>query len=318
MEITFHYPPELMELLIKAIPLLCPSKTSVLLFFEGAGVHTVDLQDLRTRVERDKQGISKYEMVRTVLTRVNAAGEIGLGVRREILKRVAEFEDYSACWPDDQLKAKGLVGEIRRVVDVKDSFTRMKHEKDEERRKHQAEHEGRLNAIKQKQEEMDGIKKDLFSLFSIQDPNKRGLLLEGVLNRLFKSNEILVRDAFKRSEVGIGVVEQIDGVIEIDGYLYLVEMKWWDKPLGKAEVAPHLVRVFNRGHAGGLLISTSGYSEPAILDCKEALTQKIIVLSELEEYIHLLERRGNLKEFIKSKINIAVMEKRPFFKFVEK
>jgi hypothetical protein len=128
----------------------------------------------------------------------------------------------------------------------------------------------------------------------------------------------LVRDAFKRSEVGIGVVEQIDGVIEIDGYLYLVEMKWWDKPLGKAEVAPHLVRVFNRGHAGGLLISTSGYSEPAILDCKEALTQKIIVLSELEEYIHLLERRGNLKEFIKSKINIAVMEKRPFFKFVEK
>jgi hypothetical protein len=194
----------------------------------------------------------------------------------------------------------------------------MKQEKDEERKKHQAEHEARIKAIKTQQEEMDGIKKDLFSLFSANDPNKRGLLLEGVLNRFFKANDILVREAFRRSEEGVGVVEQIDGVIEIDGYLYLVEMKWWDKPLGKAEVAPHLVRVFNRGHAGGILISASGYAEPAILDCKEALTQKIIVLCELEEFIHLLEHRRNLKDFIKSKINIAVMEKKPFAKIVDK
>lgn len=101
-------------------------------------------------------------------------------------------------------------------------------------------------------------------------------------------------------------------MIEIDGYLYLVEMKWWNDPLGKTEVAPHLVRVFNRGHAGGILISASGYTEPAILDCKEALTQKIVVLCELQEIVHLLENRGNLKDFLKSKINIAVMEKKPF------
>ncbi len=312
MEITFHYPPELLELLITTIPLLCPSKKSVLLFFQGAGVHSNDLQDMSQKIQENKESISKYEIAHTILTRVNSAGEKSLRVRREILKRVVEFEDFSACWADDQLKAKGLVAEIRRVVDVKDSFSRMKQEKDEERKKHQAEHEARVNAIQKKQEEMDTIKKELFSLFSITEPKKRGTLLETLLNKLFKAGDILVRESFKHSEEGVGIVEQIDGVIEIDGYLFLVEMKWWNQPLGKSEVAPHLVKIFNRGHAGGILISASGYTAPAILDCKEALTQKIIVLCELEEFVYLLENRGNLKDFIKSKINIAVMEKKPF------
>jgi hypothetical protein len=42
------------------------------------------------------------------------------------MKRLVEFEDFSTCWPDDQLKAKGLVAEILRVIDVKDSFGRMR------------------------------------------------------------------------------------------------------------------------------------------------------------------------------------------------
>ncbi|HVO60793.1 MAG TPA: hypothetical protein VMT53_07645 [Terriglobales bacterium] len=38
MDIVFHYPPELTQLLIQTIPLLCPSKKDVLSFFKGAGV----------------------------------------------------------------------------------------------------------------------------------------------------------------------------------------------------------------------------------------------------------------------------------------
>ena len=29
--------------------------------------------------------------------------------------------------------------------------------------------------------------------------------------------------------------------------LYLVEMKWWEKPIGRQEIAPHLVSVYGRG-----------------------------------------------------------------------
>ena len=43
----YHFPPELMDLLIDTIPLLCRSKVDVLTFFRGCGVPdgvTADLQ----------------------------------------------------------------------------------------------------------------------------------------------------------------------------------------------------------------------------------------------------------------------------------
>jgi restriction system protein len=317
MDVTFHYPPELFELLVDTIPLLCRSKKAVLLFFQGAGASSDLLEDLWKKVETDRTNINKYEIVRTSLTRLNERGEAALRERREILKRVTEFEDFSTCWPNDQLKAKGLVAEIRRVVDVKDSFVRMRQELEKERKKRQAEHDARTKVMRQKQAELSGIKDDLFSLFGMPDSQrqKRGKLLEGILNRLFNFSGILIREAFEVvGDEGEGITEQIDGVVEIDGYLYLVEMKWWKDPLGTAEVSPHLVKVFNRGHAGGILVSKSGYTQPAIKTCTEALTQKIVVLCELEEIVMLLERQMGLKGFLKRKINAAVIEKKPLFK----
>jgi restriction system protein len=37
-EIIHHYPPEILNLLVDTIPLLCRSKNDVLVFFKGAGV----------------------------------------------------------------------------------------------------------------------------------------------------------------------------------------------------------------------------------------------------------------------------------------
>lgn len=235
------------------------------------------------------------------------------------MKRVVEFEDFSSCWPTDQLKAKGLVAEIRQVVNVKDSFTRMKLEMEKERAKRQEEHQARIKEIQKIQAELTKIKEDLYSLFGIPDKEsqKRGKLLESVLNRLFVAGDIAVREAFEIvGDEGEGIIEQIDGVVEIDGYLYLVEMKWWKDTLGTKEVAPHLVKIFNRGHSGGIFISNSRYTKPAITTCKEALSQKIVVLCELEEIVSLLERQGSLKDLLKAKITAAAVDKNPMFKIL--
>jgi hypothetical protein len=46
------------------------------------------------------------------------------------------------------------------------------------------------------------------------------------LNSLFAFAGFLVREAFTiKGDEGQGIVEQIDGAVEIDGVLYLVEMK---------------------------------------------------------------------------------------------
>ena len=65
-------------------------------------------------------------------------------------------------------------------------------------------------------------------------------------------------------------------------------MKWWDKPLGRGDVASHLVRVYSRGQAGGILISNSPYSPAAVADCKDALRTKTVVLVELQEIVQAL------------------------------
>ncbi len=317
-DIIHHYPPEILNLLVDTIPLLCKSKRSVLDFFKGAGVPSAITSDLQAKLKVDLKSLNKYEIVREVLIRLNDKGESTLRERREVIKRVVEFEDFSTCWPTDQLKAKGLVSEIRRVVDVKDSFGRMRQEQEAERKRRLDDEKKKVAAQNKRKQERDEVKRDLYALFSLSNPQLRGKKLEGVLNRLFESSGILIRDAFTRIDNdGAGVVEQIDGVIEFDGAIYLVEMKWWDKPLGTAEVSQHVVRVFSREGARGLLISYSGYTEPAIVTCKEALAHKVIVLGTLQELVKLLEWEGDLIELIRRKVRAAVLDKKPYFEIHE-
>jgi len=113
MDIVYHYPPELLQLLIDVIPRLIRSKNDVIIFFRGAGVPSDCYADLEQRVRTDRENLNKFEIARTVLTRLNERGESALRERRELLKRVVEFEDFSTAWANDQLRAKGLVAEIR-------------------------------------------------------------------------------------------------------------------------------------------------------------------------------------------------------------
>src|SRR5687768_10946343 len=53
------------------IPLLCPSKQDVLVFFKGAGVAGAITADLAQKVATDKASVNKYEIVREVLVRLN-------------------------------------------------------------------------------------------------------------------------------------------------------------------------------------------------------------------------------------------------------
>jgi len=313
MNIPHHYPPELLSLLVDTIPLLFRSKKGVVTFFHGAGVPAHLLADVRMKVETAPTTINKYEIVRQVLVRINDGGDATLRQRREVLKRVVEFEDFSTCWPDDQLKAKGFVAEIRRVIDVKDSFGRMRQEQE-------AEHKKRMEAEKHKADELNkklaqsaAVRKALAALFSEKNPQERGKKLEGVLNRLFELHGVLVREAFQRvGDSGEGVIEQIDGVVSLDGAIYLVEMKWWDKPLGTGEVSQHLVRVFTRNCARGILISYSGYTDPAIHTCKEALAKMVVALCTLQELVRLVEQDEDLKELLREKVQAAIIDKNPF------
>lgn len=58
---VFHYPPDLFNLLVNTIPLLCRSKKDVILFLCGAEVAQEDLAEVELSVNADRNSINKYE-----------------------------------------------------------------------------------------------------------------------------------------------------------------------------------------------------------------------------------------------------------------
>jgi restriction system protein len=310
----FHFPSELIELLTSAIPLLSKSKRGVLTFFRSCGVPEGMLADLSERVASSSTSISKYEIARTVLIRINDGGDRLLRTRRELIKQVTEFDDFGLCWPDDQLKAKGLVGDIRKYVNVKDSFTRMQQAEESHRLKEVRQRRQAAEAKQRRSDELAALRARLVGIASIANAQQRGLALELTLNDLFKIDGLSVREAFTlRGEDG-RVQEQIDGLIALDGRPILVEAKWLSTPIGQAEISRHLVRVYGRAEVAGLFVSSSPYTEPAIAECKIALSQRVIVLAELNEIVMLLEdTEANLGEWLRAKVMAASVERKPLF-----
>lgn len=313
MDSTYHYPPELFSLLKEVIPKLVRSKKDVLAVFRGAGVRGEEFQKLRRIVDIDRDSINKYEITQRLLTDLNEKGDAALSQRRKLLQRVVEWEDFSTCWDGNVHAAKGLVSDIRRVVNVKDSFTRMKQEREKEKRKSAKRYEERAAAAKEKRETKERVKKDLFNLFSESNPQARGQKFEKVLTDVFELYGISISESFTRSShAGTGVIEQVDGALEMDGHIYLVEAKWHNSKVGVGEISQHLQRIFSRADARAIIISASGFTSAAIETTREALSSKVVVLCELKEIVQTFIDDTSLTEILRKKIRAAQLQKEPF------
>lgn len=313
MDLTYQYPPDLFEELVATIPLLNRSKQAVVDFFRGAGVASDLLSDLANRVITDRNNINKFEISRTVLARLNDKGESTLRERREVLKRVIEFKDFSVCWDKDRLNAKGRIAEIRELVHEKDAFTRMSLERERERSQRLERQRAEDSKRRRRTEERESLKKELFALFGMTDVRKRGEKFEEVLNNLFAHFGVLIRESFAiRSEESGKIFEQIDGAIEIDRRLFLVEVKWYKDPIDVNHVSRHLVRVFSRSEAHAIMISASEFTESAIAICKDGLRDKVVSLVLLEEIVRWLDSEGDLTDLLRQKIQLAILDRMPF------
>jgi len=313
--VFYHFPPELVALLIDTIPLLNRSKKDMISFFKGAAIASSLYQDIEDRVNQQPDEINKYEIARIILNRLCDAGDSNhaIRMRRNVLRRVVEFENFSACWPKDQLKAKGLVADIRDMVKAKDTITRIDMAREEERHERISEQRKRSEAAAKRRQEFQQIRTDFNRLFGMTNPYQRGKALESVMNRLCAYAGIQVRDAFHRvGDESEGIIEQVDGVIALEGVLFLVEVKWWNKPVGVPEISEHLVRLFTREGVRGIFISASEFTKPAVTTCKEALSQRTITLCTLQEIMLLLEQEGDIQDFFRRKVEIARLDKNPY------
>jgi len=97
---AFHFPPDVFEAVVAAVPLLVRGKRDVLVFFQGCGVSRDYLATLEPWTTRDSNK-GKYHITREVLAYVNELGDTGISQRRQLIKRVSEFDDFTTCWPGD-------------------------------------------------------------------------------------------------------------------------------------------------------------------------------------------------------------------------
>jgi hypothetical protein len=314
MDDRFHYPPDVFNLIVDTIPLLCKGKDDVLLFLRGAGVPSDDLVEMQTKVRADRHSVSRFAIVRDVLEKLNKRGDAGLGPRREVIKRVVEFEHFSMCWENDVHKAKANVGDLARIVNHRDSFTRMNQQREAAQAEVTAKARAEREAAAEKRRRLLDVRDRMNALFGMDaEPHKRGKLLEGVLNDLFRAHDILVREEFKRQDpTGSVVVEQIDGVIELEGNTYLVEMKWLSTPVGVPEIGSHMMRLFAREGVRGIFISNSDFAASAIAECVTHSNNKTMALCTLREIVILLVNERDLTALLRSKVRAAMLDKKPF------
>jgi restriction system protein len=315
MDQFYHYHPDFFNLLVDTIPKLVRSKVAVLDFFKNAGVSETILGDLRRKLSQSSQSANKYELAREVLKRVNEGGEKLLRERREIVRRICEFNEFGSCWPNDRDDAFGKVARVRDLVNAKDTLTRIEEEREKERRRNIQKQEELLAQKAESQETLERLKKRLGALFTMNDPHRRGKELETLMNEIFRANHISVRESFNIYSDEDGICdEQIDGVVELDGHVYLVEVKWEASALGVEKVSRHLSRLFLRD-VRGMIISASGFTTPSIRMIREALSQKIIVLGDVEEVYRVLDSNSDFKEFLRNKVNTAIVDKQPYSRF---
>lgn len=208
--------------------------------------------------------------------------------------------------------AKGLVADVRSLVEKHDFFRRLQQAKEVEAAKHREVVRAEAKRIQRQRAERHAVLKEIQSLATTNNPQSRGKQFEKVMNRLFEVSGILVREAFELIEnPGQGISEQVDGAIELDGHIYVVEMKWQRNPVDVDDVSRHIGRVLTRTECRGLFISASGYTKSAVSECKQAMKYAPIVLCKLEEIVRLLEAEDSVSEFLKSKAQKLIIEKQP-------
>jgi restriction system protein len=308
---SWHHTPDLVDRLVETIPLLVKSKQQMIDFFRSAGVPDALLRDLQARLSSDPQSINKYEIARTVIRQLNTGGDRYLRERREVVRLVAQWEDFSLSWPNDQDKARGMVAAVRQMVDVRDSFTRMQQERDHERQARIRQHEQQLDEQRKRRAARSDLRSRMVGLRSEPNAQRRGKQIEKLLSDLCAVEGIQIREPFEIRNGGTPE-EQVDGVVMADGHLYLVEVKWWSDPIDIIPMSHHLLRLFRRPDVRGLFISNSGYTDAAVQACKDVLSQKLMVLAELNELICLLEGDRRVENWLREKASIVVAEREPF------
>ena len=146
-----------------------------------------------------------------------------------------------------------------------------------------------------------------------ENPQKRGYLLQDLLNRLFTAFEIPVHPSFIRNEGA----EQSDGSFQIDGWHYLTECRWRKEPTNPGDLDSLEGKLGRSGRpAMGFFLSINGWSENVPLLLKQG-PQKATILMHGYDLRTILAEELDLRNYIRASVKNLSVNAEPYLNVKE-
>ena len=147
--------------------------------------------------------------------------------------------------------------------------------------------------------------KELLNLEKLAS-QKRGYAFEKFLNKLFNTFDMKARSPFRF------VGEQIDGSIEFEGNIYLIEAKWQTVPVGNADLLVLHGKVGGKASwSRGIFISYSSFTKEGLEAFSKGRSTNLIAVTGQDLYF-ILEGRMLLDQVISLKARLAAEEGRVY------
>ena len=139
-------------------------------------------------------------------------------------------------------------------------------------------------------------------------PQKRGIMFEQLINKLFAFEEILVRESFRRNAGG----EQIDGSFELDNWHYLVECKWQSEMTNVQEVDGLSGKLRRSGvQTMGLFVSVNGWSSNVVNLMQQSIDKRIFLMNGADVHA-VLSGKVKLTALLRAKIRALNIDTEPY------
>ena len=145
----------------------------------------------------------------------------------------------------------------------------------------------------QRSVDLEALKREFLGLHESQDRQQAGLQLEKVMNKLFALHDLAPREPFRV------IGEQIDGSLELDYEIYLLEAKWQQNPSPAADLYVFREKVSGKSQfTRGVFLSINGVSR----DAQDAITrgkQPNFFVIDGYDIMMLLEDNMDLRTFLR-------------------
>jgi len=249
--------------------------------------------------------LTKRQMAPLILEALEKLQD-GHRIIRTIVKLASEWTSFHLA--DDEFAARATVQKAREVMGTMETMEANETlQRELAKKKELARLAEERSQMARKESELLLMMFDEMARLDF-DQQRRGFLLQDLLNRAFSLYEVPVQRSFQRNEGA----EQIDGAFKLEGWHYLVECRWRHKLADIRELDGLLGQVGRSGkQTMGLFLSINGWSEnvPKLL---KQNSEKSIILMDGYDIRTALARPLDIRTFMIAKVAKLNLEGEPF------